>query len=102
MVTMLLQAPPPEQGGWSMPTIVTLIVLAGLGYWFVNVQLNPFTRCGWCGGKAPSDESGRFYHRCWRCGGASEILRPGARLLLAFGIPVPRAKPGAKSNKRGL
>jgi hypothetical protein len=101
MVTALMQAPPPE-GGASSSTLLTLIVLGGLLWWGAIVQLNPFTRCGWCDGKAPSDESGRFYHRCWRCGGASEILRPSARFMRAFGIPVPRARPGAKRNKRGL
>jgi tRNA(Ile2) C34 agmatinyltransferase TiaS len=59
------------------------------------------TRCGACEGKPPGDGEGN-YHRCWRCGGASERLRLGAWVTLKVGIPVPRARKPAKRNRMGL
>lgn len=100
MVTVLLQAPPPDGGGWSFATMLTVAAIVGVLVWIVIVQLDPFTKCRWCEGKPPG--SGRFYHRCWWCKGAPELLRPGARLMMSLGMPVPRARPNAKRNKRGL
>jgi hypothetical protein len=68
---------------------------------FVKIQANPMTRCGACEGRPPGDREGN-YHRCWRCGGASERLRLGAWVMLKVGIPVPRARKPAKRNRMGL
>ena len=85
----------------SQVGLLALVGLTALLYFALRAQLNPFTRCNSCDGKAPGDGNGN-YHRCRRCGGASERLRFGAWLQLKLGMPVPRAKPGAKTNRWGL
>jgi hypothetical protein len=82
-------------------TLITLVVLGWLLWRFVKIQANPMTRCGACEGRPPGDREGN-YHRCWRCGGASERLRLGAWVMLKVGIPVPRARKPAKRNRMGL
>lgn len=85
----------------SQATLITLVAVGALLYCAVRAQLNPFTRCNTCGGTPPGDGEGN-YHRCRTCGGAAERLRFGAWVQRQLGIPVPRAKPGARSNRWGL
>lgn len=82
-------------------TLITLAVLGWLAWRFLKVQANPFIRCKSCGGRPPGDDSGA-YHRCWRCGGASERLKTAAWIMLKLGVPVPRARKSAKRNRMGL
>ncbi len=80
---------------------LALVALAALAYFAVAAQLNPFTRCEACEGRAPGDGSGN-YHRCGKCGGASEVLRFGAWLQIKMGISVPRAKGVEKKHRKSL
>lgn len=70
-------------------------------FFAMRAQLHPFTRCGKCGGRPPSDGKGN-YRRCSRCGGSPERLRFGAWVQLKMGIPVPRAKSTGKRHKMSL
>jgi hypothetical protein len=81
-------------------TAIPLAALAALLYFAARARLNPRTRCTTCDGKAPDDGHGNYH--CRTCGGHPERLRFGAWVQRAMGIPVRRAKPGAKSNRWGL
>lgn len=99
VITVLAQAAhAATSGGWTELTVVVLLAVV----WFaVRAQLNPFTRCNVCEGKAPGDGEGN-YRRCRRCGGAAERLRFGAWVQRRVGIPVPRARESEKKNRWGL
>lgn len=58
-------------------TVGPAILLAS---WLVSLRLWPHTRCSACNGTGRNRGStSKRYGRCWRCKGAPERLRFGAR-----------------------
>lgn len=87
MVTMMVAAPPPGNGGSGLGALLLLGVCV-LAFYFVKVQLNPLIRCTEC----PKPKADGSYHRCRKCGGSPERLKTAAWVMMRLGIPVPRAR----------
>ena len=71
---MLIADVPPADTGASPATLITLVVLGALGWWFVKLQLDPLRKCGRC----PKPKADGSYHRCRHCGGKPERLKTSA------------------------
>lgn len=61
-------------GAWAANWPIGL--LAGLGLWFITVQLWPYTACGACSGKPRiADFSGKNWRNCPSCKGSGRQVR---------------------------